>query len=78
MTSSQAPSSGGPGPVPSVVVAGPATAEDVAAVVAVLAAASGGSHEPAVEAGSPWASHEAALRRQLGHGPGTWRTSLRP
>ena len=77
MTSSQAPSPG-PDPVPSVVVAGPATAEDVAAVVAVLAAAAGGSREPAVEADSPWASHEAALRRQLGHGPGTWRTSLRP
>ncbi len=59
-------------------VVGTASAEEVAAIVAVLVAASGGSEEPTTDASSPWASHGAILRRPMGHGPGTWRTSLRP
>ncbi|MEO7421731.1 MAG: acyl-CoA carboxylase epsilon subunit [Ornithinibacter sp.] len=90
MTSSQAQSSSGPGPVtgdgeaaapgavPGVRITGPATAQDVAAIIAVLAAASGGSEDADTDAGSSWASHAAAMRRPVGHGPGAWRTSLRP
>ncbi len=61
-----------------VVVGGAATAEEVAALVAVLAAASGDGDGSAPEAAqSAWAAHGATLRRPVGHGPGAWRTSLR-
>ncbi len=59
-------------------VTGPATPEDVAAVVAVLAAASGGSEQADTDEASPWASHAAAMRRAVGHGRGAWRASTRP
>jgi Acyl-CoA carboxylase epsilon subunit len=60
-------------------VDGPATAEDVAAIVAVLAALAGadGAHRSADRA-SGWAAPRAAMRRPVGHGPAAWRTSLRP
>jgi acyl-CoA carboxylase epsilon subunit len=61
---------------PAVRVHGPATPEDVAAIVAVLAAAGGGTHEPDPPA-STWASHRAALRQPLEHGPAAWRSSYR-
>ncbi len=64
-------------PAAAIRVTGPATAEDVAAVVAVLAAAGGGDPEPAARR-SPWASHTAALRRPVDHGPGGWRRSGLP
>ena len=66
------------GPSPAIVVRGPATPEEVAALVAVLSAAAG--HDPqGPEEGrtSPWSAHSVAMRRPVSHGPGAWRTSLR-
>ncbi|MEO6791320.1 MAG: acyl-CoA carboxylase epsilon subunit [Ornithinibacter sp.] len=63
--------------VPGIRITGPATAQDVAAIIAVLAATSGGSDDADTDSGSPWASHAAAVRRPVGHGPGAWRSSLR-
>jgi hypothetical protein len=63
---------------PAIVVRGDATPEQLAALVAVLSAASGGD-EPASEGpSSAWATRTAAMRRPVSHGPGAWRTSLRP
>ena len=56
---------------PAIVVRGNATPEQLAALVAVLSAASDGSS-------SAWATRTAAMRRPVSHGPGAWRTSLRP
>jgi hypothetical protein len=81
MTSSHAPSSGGPGPADPVIrVGGPATAEDVAALVAVLVAAASGAEGPGGTSAraSSWGAHRASMRRPVGHGPAAWRTSLRP
>ncbi len=62
---------------PAIRVHGPASAEDVAAIVAVLAAAGGGGDpEPAPET-STWADHRAAHRRPVGHGPGAWQSTFR-
>jgi acyl-CoA carboxylase epsilon subunit len=64
-------------PAPAIRVHGPASAEDVAAIIAVLAAAGGGGDpEPARETSS-WADHRAAHRRPVGHGPGTWQSTFR-
>ena len=63
---------------PVIRITGPATPEDVAAVIAVLAAAGAGSGGSAVGETSTWAAHSAAMRRPVGHGPAAWRTSLRP
>ena len=72
---------GAPAPpvAPAIVVRGEATPEQLAALVAVLSAASGGE-DPASgrEPPSGWAAHTVALRHPLTHGPGAWRTSLRP
>lgn len=83
--SAQAPGPTEPGPVttdagpPAVVVRGHATPEEVAALVAVLSAVSGGDDDAASDGtASTWAAHSAAMRRPVGHGPGAWRTSLRP
>ena len=70
-----------PGPAsapPVVVVHGDATPEELAALVVVLTAASGGDDDAADGTASTWAAHSAAMRRPVGHGPGAWRTSLRP
>jgi hypothetical protein len=57
-------------------VRGDATPEEIAAVLAVLAAASGDAGaEPAPRHTSRWASHERRLRRPLAPGPGAWRAS---
>ena len=67
-----------PPTAPSIVVHGDATPEQLAALVAVLSAASGGD-EPASEGtSSTWATRTAAMRQPVSHGPGAWRTSLRP
>lgn len=64
--------------VPVVVVRGAATPEEVAALTAVLAAASGDGEDSGSEvAPSAWAAHGATLRRPVGHGPGAWRNSFR-
>jgi hypothetical protein len=66
-----------PTTAPAVVVRGSATAEELAALVAVLSAASGGDAPAPDGATSTWAAHSAALRHPLGHGPGAWRSALR-
>ncbi|HSO65433.1 MAG TPA: acyl-CoA carboxylase subunit epsilon [Ornithinibacter sp.] len=83
MTSSPAQSP--PGPRPAIVVRGDATPEELAALVAVLSAVSGGDGDgdgdgetASDDTGSTWAAHSAAMRRPVGHGPGAWRTALRP
>ena len=64
---------------PAVVVRGDATPEELAALVAVLSAVSGGDDDTASDdTASTWAAHAATMRRPVGHGPGAWRTSLRP
>jgi len=62
---------------PAVVVRGAATPEELAALVAVLSAASGGDEPASDGATSTWAAHAGALRHPLDHGPGAWRSALR-
>ncbi|QIM21495.1 acyl-CoA carboxylase subunit epsilon [Phycicoccus sp. HDW14] len=62
---------------PAIRIAGPASAEDVAAIVAVLAAAGGGGDPEPPSAASTWADHRAAHRRPVGHGPGAWQSTFR-
>ncbi|MEO6413808.1 MAG: acyl-CoA carboxylase subunit epsilon [Pedococcus sp.] len=59
-------------------VRGDATAEEVAALLAVLSAASGGDEVPAPRHTSQWASRERAVRRPLSPGRGAWRASSWP
>ena len=61
---------------PALTITGPATPEDVAAVVAVLAATGAGG-DPQPTRATTWASHLAAVRHPVGHGPGAWRTTYR-
>jgi hypothetical protein len=56
-------------------VRGDATAEEVAALLAVLSAAAGGEVDPPLRPVSRWASRERALRRPTAPGPGAWRAS---
>ena len=63
---------------PAIVVHGDATPEEVAALVVVLSAMSGGEDPASDGTASTWAAHWAAMRRPVGHGPGAWRTALRP
>jgi hypothetical protein len=75
--STGAPEAAAPPVAPAVVVHGDPTPEQLAALVAVLSAASGGD-EPASEGStSTWAAHSTAMRHPVSHGPGAWRTSLR-
>jgi len=54
-----------------------ATPEEVAALVAVLAAL--GANEPAPKRRTPqWQSPSRTVRRTLPHGPGGWRSSGLP
>ena len=59
------------------IVRGDPTPEEVAALTAVLAAASGGSGDPGPDTGpaSVWTERESLVRRPLTPGPGAWRTS---
>jgi hypothetical protein len=60
-------------------VRGDATPEEVAAVLAVLAAAGGDAGtEPAPRHTSQWSSRERLVRRPLTPGPGAWRASAWP
>ncbi len=65
-----------------IVVRGDASAEEIAALTAVLAAKSGAAARPSAAARSRritgWGSRPAMLRRPLRHGPGVWRASARP
>ena len=61
------------------VVRGDATPEEVAALVAVLTAASGGAGEPEPpKAPSRWTSRPHGPRGPLHPGPGAWRASALP
>lgn len=60
------------------VVSGDATAEEIAAIVAVLASTGSTDPAPASDTGrSRWAAPAARLRSPVPHGPGAWRTSAR-
>jgi hypothetical protein len=60
------------------VVRGDATPEEVAALVAVVAALGSGGTEPPAPRPSAWSAHHRGLRRSLPHGPGGWRSSGLP
>jgi hypothetical protein len=59
------------------VVAGNPTPEEVAALVAVLAA-SGGGEAPAPRRAPAWSHPRRLVRATPPHGPGAWRTSGLP
>ena len=54
-----------------------ATAEEIAAVVAVFASLGGGA-APARRVASEWSSHRRGVRLTLPNGPGGWRASGLP
>ena len=61
------------------VVRGTPTREELAAVVALVAARPAPAPEPSAPSEpSRWASRAAALRRPLSPGPGAWRASALP
>ena len=63
-------------PVPPLrLVRGDASPEEIAALFAVLSAASGGDEAPAPRPTSAWTSRERLVRRPLTPGPGAWRAS---
>ena len=62
-------------PILRVVGGGEPTPEELAALVAVLAAR--GQPTPPVRVRSRWADRSGALRRPLPHGPGEWQASAR-
>ncbi len=59
------------------IVKGDATPEEVAALVAVVAAV-GSSSEPAPRRTPEWSAHHRKTRVTLPHGPGGWRSSSLP
>ena len=64
------------------VVRGDASAEEIAALTAVLAARSRSAVRPAPDGRGQritgWSSRSALLRRPVRHGPGAWQASARP
>ena len=60
------------------VVRGEPTAEELAALVAVLGARSAGGAPPPAAARSAWSDPAGLVRRPLAHGPGRWTRSSRP
>ncbi|NHA66751.1 acyl-CoA carboxylase epsilon subunit [Phycicoccus flavus] len=62
---------------PVIRVHGPATPEEVAALVAVLVAAGGGAEGPEPRATSTWASRRTLLRGRHDPGPAAWRSTYR-
>jgi Ser/Thr protein kinase RdoA (MazF antagonist) len=65
------------------IVGGGATAEEIAALTAVLAAMAAAGRRSAVPARSPvrvsgWAERSRLVRRPLARAPGAWRASARP
>jgi hypothetical protein len=69
-----------PGPPLLRVVRGDATAEEIAALVAVLLARSADAKapSPARSVSGSWADRSGLLRRPLSPGPGAWRRSALP
>jgi hypothetical protein len=59
------------------IINGDATAEEVAAIVAVLAAVSGAA-EPPRRRTPEWSAPHRKVRLTLPHGPGGWRSSSLP
>ena len=59
------------------IVNGDATPEEVAAIVAVVAALSGGS-EPPRRRTPAWSARHRTVRVTFPHGPGGWRSSALP
>jgi hypothetical protein len=59
-------------------VRGEPTPEELAALVAVLAARGGGEPEPEPEPRSLWQDRAALMRAPLTPGPGSWRASGLP
>jgi hypothetical protein len=59
------------------VIRGEPTPEDLAALVAVLSARTGGVRPPA-QTRSAWSDPAALVRRPLVHGPRQWTRSSRP
>jgi hypothetical protein len=59
------------------VIRGDATPEEVAALVAVVAALGEGAAEPPRRT-PEWSAHHRTMRRSLPHGPGGWRSSGLP
>ncbi|MFP5335970.1 MAG: acyl-CoA carboxylase subunit epsilon [Actinomycetes bacterium] len=57
------------------IVRGDATAEEIAALVTVLAATSGGQSGETPAAASAWSDRAALTRGVLPHGPHAWRSS---
>ncbi len=66
---------------PPITVSGPATAQDIAAIVAVLASAGGGGGSDQSAGGTErvggWADHRRGLRSAVSHGAGAWRATFR-
>jgi Acyl-CoA carboxylase epsilon subunit len=61
------------------VVRGEPTPEELAALIAVVAArAAAGSAEPPAEPKSVWRDRSRYVRTTLPHGPGAWRASALP
>ena len=60
------------------VVRGSATPEELAALVAVVAARGSAAVEPEPAPVSHWGSRASLLRRPLPHGPGAWQASGLP
>ena len=69
---------GAPSPAPLRLVRGDATPEEVAALVAVLSAASAAGAPAPPRPRSQWASRERAVRQPLAPGRGAWRASALP
>ena len=59
------------------VVRGAPTPDELAALVAVVAARASGAAEPEPARTSPWASRAAQLRQPLRPGPGAWAAGSR-
>jgi hypothetical protein len=60
------------------VVRGDATPEELAALVAVVAALGSAGGEPPRPRVPEWSAHHRKMRRSLPHGPGGWRSSALP
>jgi hypothetical protein len=60
------------------VVKGDPTPEELAALVAVVAALGSGGTEPPRRPTPEWSAHHRKMRRSLPHGPGGWRSSGLP
>jgi hypothetical protein len=57
-------------------VEGNPSAEELAAVIAVLTSRGGAAPEPEPAAPSRWNDRASLLRTPLRHGPGAWRSAL--